>query len=608
MKPVTLGVIGVVIAAGAAGTFLYLEQDTPPAEVASAPATAPAPAPAPAPAQPAPQVTAPAPAPAATNDEKPAESTVAIAPPPKPEEPAEDTSPKFDIVRVEPDGSTIIAGRAAPNVVIILRDGNTEIARATTDDQGEFVQIPDLPLDPGNRVLTLEEVTPDGQVRPSTDSVVVVVPEPGKDVAGNEATAETDRTPLAMVIPRTEGATAPSVVLQAPKAPETPGAPAVSAAPAPPPVPDTAPAPAQVAAATETPSSPDAQESGQTVDTAAAAASTEETNKASDPAESTAVANTASGTDRAGKVQVPGVVIKTFPETKQVEVPKAPETQVTSAQSSSTESAAPADSATAATVGASAGTTAGTTAATAPAAPDKSDTSSDGSVAEVRSASESQVAALPAGTTPTTSTSQEEPASSAPAAAATPASTATPTPTPTPALQAPTGAAATVETTAPTAPSGVATGTTETLSVDTVDYDDKGEVVFSGTAEPEAEVQVYVDNKIAGRTKAGDEGKWVLKPEEAIEPGTHTVRIDRIEPTGDVLARVELPFVRAEPLRDLPAGTVVIIQPGNNLWRIATRVYGSGLRYTEIFQANQEQIRDPNLIYPGQVFGLPDVN
>ena len=52
----------------------------------------------------------------------------------------------------------------------------------------------------------------------------------------------------------------------------------------------------------------------------------------------------------------------------------------------------------------------------------------------------------------------------------------------------------------------------------------------------------------------------------------------------------------------------MIIQPGNNLWRIASRVYGSGLRYTEIYQANADQIRDPNLIYPGQVFGLPRTN
>jgi len=34
-------------------------------------------------------------------------------------------------------------------------------------------------------------------------------------------------------------------------------------------------------------------------------------------------------------------------------------------------------------------------------------------------------------------------------------------------------------------------------------------------------------------------------------------------------------------------------------------VYGSGLRYTDIYNANRDQIRDPNLIYTRQVFGLP---
>ena len=49
----------------------------------------------------------------------------------------------------------------------------------------------------------------------------------------------------------------------------------------------------------------------------------------------------------------------------------------------------------------------------------------------------------------------------------------------------------------------------------------------------------------------------------------------------------------------------VVVQPGNSLWRIARRVYGEGPRYTVIYQANQEQIRDPDLIYPGQIFTVP---
>jgi nucleoid-associated protein YgaU len=48
-----------------------------------------------------------------------------------------------------------------------------------------------------------------------------------------------------------------------------------------------------------------------------------------------------------------------------------------------------------------------------------------------------------------------------------------------------------------------------------------------------------------------------------------------------------------------------IIRRGDNLWTIARRVYGEGIKYTTIYQANTGQIRDPDRIYPGQVFDLP---
>ena len=52
----------------------------------------------------------------------------------------------------------------------------------------------------------------------------------------------------------------------------------------------------------------------------------------------------------------------------------------------------------------------------------------------------------------------------------------------------------------------------------------------------------------------------------------------------------------------------MFVQPGNSLWRLARRSYGEGLRYTDIYEANKDQIRNPDLIYPGQVFVLPKVN
>jgi nucleoid-associated protein YgaU len=49
----------------------------------------------------------------------------------------------------------------------------------------------------------------------------------------------------------------------------------------------------------------------------------------------------------------------------------------------------------------------------------------------------------------------------------------------------------------------------------------------------------------------------------------------------------------------------VIIRRGDSLWRISRRVYGRGVRYSTIYLANQEQIRDPDMIWPGQVFAVP---
>jgi nucleoid-associated protein YgaU len=71
---------------------------------------------------------------------------------------------------------------------------------------------------------------------------------------------------------------------------------------------------------------------------------------------------------------------------------------------------------------------------------------------------------------------------------------------------------------------------------------------------------------------------------------------------------VETPFSRAEVLSALPSESAVIVQPGNSLWRISRRIYGEGVRFSVIYQANRDRIQDPDLIYPGQIFVVPTTN
>ncbi|WP_031248125.1 LysM peptidoglycan-binding domain-containing protein, partial [Mesorhizobium sp. LNHC229A00] len=54
------------------------------------------------------------------------------------------------------------------------------------------------------------------------------------------------------------------------------------------------------------------------------------------------------------------------------------------------------------------------------------------------------------------------------------------------------------------------------------------------------------------------------------------------------------------------ADSAVIIRRNDTLWRISRRVYGHGMRYSTIYLANQDQIRNPNRIWPGQVFKVPE--
>lgn len=142
------------------------------------------------------------------------------------------------------------------------------------------------------------------------------------------------------------------------------------------------------------------------------------------------------------------------------------------------------------------------------------------------------------------------------------------------------------------------------LQLGTVDYGNAGQVRFAGSAAPGSTVRVYVDKHAVGEAKANAAGEWALMPLASLAPGRHELRLDQLSGQG-ITARVELPFTRAQFSAEQLAPGSVVVQPGQNLWLIARHGYGQGIRYMVIFAANRDQIRDPNLIYPGQVFAVP---
>jgi nucleoid-associated protein YgaU len=98
-------------------------------------------------------------------------------------------------------------------------------------------------------------------------------------------------------------------------------------------------------------------------------------------------------------------------------------------------------------------------------------------------------------------------------------------------------------------------------------------------------------------------------PEQVAPTAVAEVPADAVQATPAEAPEEEIPTLTARRVggpdaRRFASGTA-IIRRGDNLWSIARRVYGTGLKYTTIYRANRDQIRNPARIYPGQVFELP---
>jgi len=156
------------------------------------------------------------------------------------------------------------------------------------------------------------------------------------------------------------------------------------------------------------------------------------------------------------------------------------------------------------------------------------------------------------------------------------------------------------------------------VALDAITYDPDGTVQLSGRAAGDGAVQVYIDNEPVTASPVTEGGDWRIDL-PAIDTGVYTLRIDEVDGAGDVVSRLETPFKREEPQevaavlaeetsREGFEVAVRTVQPGATLWAIAEENLGKGIFYVEVFEANRNLIRDPDLIYPGQIFRIPEIN
>jgi nucleoid-associated protein YgaU len=153
-----------------------------------------------------------------------------------------------------------------------------------------------------------------------------------------------------------------------------------------------------------------------------------------------------------------------------------------------------------------------------------------------------------------------------------------------------------------------------------VETQPNGAFYVAGQSGPGALVRLYLNDSYVGQGTSTAAGDYSFSVTRGLMPGQYRVRIDEVDPAGNkVLSRAEVVFDYTPPQTqatapsssrsgavEVPEIKSITVNSGDSLWRISSKFYGEGIRYTVIYRANSGQIRDPNLIYPGQVFVVPN--
>ncbi len=493
---------------------------------------------------------------------------------------AEPEAPAFDIVRVEPDGSAVVAGQGAPfSLIEVLLDGST-VAEAEADAAGRFVSLFSIAPSDKARIVTLAmTLSEGGAARVSTQSVILA---PNAPVVTAAPAGETEE------IAALEPALEPSPPGQEPEATGAEADPA----PAPAAGDDGAGEPAEPRTADTAPPETEPAEAPQTGD------GTQATRDGGSPAGQSQATAEANRPDAEAEAEAGSTTQAMAEDATPRPLPESPDAaaQITAAPpapGTGDAPRAPGDATDAAE-------------ATAAPAPPAGDTAPETLAAEGPDAPARPVA---------------DPTAPAPAAPPAPATgtagdglPGTGEGTPAILMADETG----VRLLQPPVAPGAGPEVMSSVALDTITYDSSGEVALTGRGTGEGFVRVYIDNQPVITAPVGEGGAWATDLPE-VDPGVYTLRIDEVDAEGTVTSRIETPFqredeatiaaAREELRQDREAGFQIslrTVQPGNTLWAIARESYGEGILYVRVFEANRDRIRDPDLIYPGQVFRVPE--
>ncbi|WP_425039384.1 LysM peptidoglycan-binding domain-containing protein [Primorskyibacter sp. S187A] len=463
-------------------------------------------------------------------------------------------APSFDVVRVEPSGQTLVAGQGAPGANIVIRLDGRDTAQVEADRGGKFVSFLDVAPSDAPRVMTLAHLVEGAWVE--GEDAIIIAP----------------------------------VIVQVAEAPAVPA-------------PDPSSEEPQSQTIAELDAEADSDEQDASEPEALLPVEGDEVLEADDIADVTPPADAPPPVTEAPTQDNPTIDVSTTADTG------SDVAQVQETAPDPVETAQADDQMRVTTSGAEAGSIV----AAAPEAEVSLSTSGSEPELTASDVADAQPGETPAQEVTAVREQAAEPNAPAPEVAATAPDVQAPE---TPVEPVPVAPATTVSPTVLAADAeGVrvlqAPQVTDSIALDSISYDDQGEVALTGRAR-EGFVRVYLDNTPITTSRIREDGSWRIDLPE-VDRGVYTLRVDEVDAEGTVTSRVETPFKRedranlvAQDTESAAPARVLTVQPGNTLWAIARERYGDGVLYVRVFEANRDRIRDPDLIYPGQVFDIPD--
>ena len=133
-----------------------------------------------------------------------------------------------------------------------------------------------------------------------------------------------------------------------------------------------------------------------------------------------------------------------------------------------------------------------------------------------------------------------------------------------------------------------------------------GELVIDGVSRGGVRVVATAAGRSFAEAAVAEGGAWRMTGKVDAGRASRMMSFALHDGEGNIVATYELPVATRDLSQGLDGSKLVIVQQGDALWRIAYRSYGEGIKYVDIVRRNAAAIDDPDLIFPNQIFAIPE--